>query len=379
MQNLLGNSNLITNSGELKVSELSSAKIIGFYFTAHWCPPCRTFTPKLISLYKSSNTGSKVFEIVFISFDRDSETMNNYLEEMPWAAVPYSDKSLRENLGNIFSVSGIPALMIFRPDGSIVSSDGRSDVYSKNQSVVDFWIKKAENPNSEDGKEDEENKVSPDIEVEESTISRDPLEGLVCDKNHYLIWHGDVGKYYNEVSNSPKIFCDYCKATMKRSSWHCRECRFDLCKDCRDWVVESKKLNNSYLKCWNSHFLLMSTRLKEYYMKKFGAEKYTCRSCNTVQSGTNLHCRRCYFDICENCQRYIETYAPVAQIANCTNGHSLAWVPELSKNYQKKYGAPRYSCNICTRVYNGSGSFNCFPCTYDICTLCIEPIIQSLG
>ena len=123
----------------------------------------------------------------------------------------------------------------------------------------------------------------------------------------------------------------------------------------------------------------MSEKLKEFYYKKFGAEKYTCRSCNNSLVGNNLHCRRCYFDICSTCQTNIETYAPIASRAKCNNGHSISWTPELSRTYKQKYGTPRYKCNICSSVYNGSGSFNCLPCTYDVCTSCIAAIMQSLS
>ena len=374
MQEVFGTQNLITNAGELKVAELSSCKIVGLYFTAHWCPPCRTFTPKLMSLYKTYNSSQKSFEIVFVSYDRDSETMHNYFEEMPWAAVPYSDKNLRESLGNRFGVTGIPALVVFNSNGTLISSDGRSDVYAKNAEVVEYWIKKTENPGAT-----EEAPQAADDEVEESTFSRDPVEGLVCDKNHPLVWQGDVGRYYKEHMGNPAIYCDYCKAPLRRSSWHCRTCTFDLCKDCRDWVADSKHLNDPNLRCWNLHNLLASERLKEYYLKKFGVEKYTCRCCNTPLTGSNLHCRRCYFDVCASCQNSIEENAPVAARARCTNGHSIAWTPELSRAYQQKYGAPRYSCNICSRTYNGSGSFNCMPCTYDVCVICIGTVIQSLS
>ena len=373
MQEVLGTQNLITNTGELKIADLSNSKIIGLYFTAHWCPPCRTFTPKLMSLYRSYNTSQHFFEIVFVSYDRDSETMHNYFEEMPWAAVPYSDQDLRESLGSRFGVTGIPALVIFSSDGTLISSDGRSDVYAKNAEVMEYWVKKTESPGAA------EEAPEADDQVEESTFSRDPVEGLVCDKNHSLIWQGDVGRHYKELRGDPNIRCSYCKATLRRSSWHCRECNFDLCRNCRDWVAESRQQNDPNLRCWNLHKLLGSDRLNEYYLKKFGVEKYTCRSCNTPLSGSNLHCRRCYFDMCGNCQKSIEVYAPVSSVVNCTEGHAVAWNPETSKTYLQIYGVPRYPCSICSGIYNGAGSFNCLPCTYDVCVLCIGTLIESIS
>ena len=32
-------------------SVLADKKIIAFYFSAHWCPPCRLFTPVLAEFY----------------------------------------------------------------------------------------------------------------------------------------------------------------------------------------------------------------------------------------------------------------------------------------------------------------------------------------
>jgi nucleoredoxin len=31
---------------------LSSKKLVAFYFSAHWCPPCRGFTPVLKKFYE---------------------------------------------------------------------------------------------------------------------------------------------------------------------------------------------------------------------------------------------------------------------------------------------------------------------------------------
>lgn len=35
--------------------ELKDVPVIAYYFSAHWCPPCKAFTPKLAEKYKTWN------------------------------------------------------------------------------------------------------------------------------------------------------------------------------------------------------------------------------------------------------------------------------------------------------------------------------------
>ena len=70
-------------------------QVLGIYFSAHWCPPCRMFTPQLAEFYRSfKNTESGAsFEIIFVSSDEDETKFNEYHAEMPWLALPYTDRS----------------------------------------------------------------------------------------------------------------------------------------------------------------------------------------------------------------------------------------------------------------------------------------------
>lgn len=70
-------------------------KVIALYFSAHWCPPCRNFTPKLAKFYESlkqKQNGSK-FELLFLSSDKTEEEFSKYLEQMPWYALPYDKRN----------------------------------------------------------------------------------------------------------------------------------------------------------------------------------------------------------------------------------------------------------------------------------------------
>ena len=49
-QQLLAKDETVVQADEV----LSDKKIIAFYFSAHWCPPCRLFTPVLAEFYSVS-------------------------------------------------------------------------------------------------------------------------------------------------------------------------------------------------------------------------------------------------------------------------------------------------------------------------------------
>lgn len=90
-QSLLGD-NLMGKSGEVKTENIGGeGKTVGLYFSAHWCPPCRGFTPKLAEFYKKYHK-DKNFEIVFVSSDKDENQFKGYYDEMPWLALPYKDR-----------------------------------------------------------------------------------------------------------------------------------------------------------------------------------------------------------------------------------------------------------------------------------------------
>ena len=97
LSSLLGE-NLIRGVGAEKVdvnSLLGDGKVIGFYFSAHWCPPCKAFTPILAEFYnnfKKGEHGDKL-EIIFVSSDKTDESFDEYFKEMPWLALPYKERA----------------------------------------------------------------------------------------------------------------------------------------------------------------------------------------------------------------------------------------------------------------------------------------------
>ena len=130
----------LTNaSGEdVPVANLKD-KIVGVYFSASWCGPCRGFTPQLVKFY-NQGAGKENFEIVFVSSDRTSDDMKAYMnkDSMPWTAIPFGDASagaLKRKLG----IRGIPTLVIYGSDGKIISKNGRWDVVMLGAKALEAW------------------------------------------------------------------------------------------------------------------------------------------------------------------------------------------------------------------------------------------------
>jgi thiol-disulfide isomerase/thioredoxin len=113
------------NGGLVHVDDavLANKKLIAFYFSAHWCGPCRKFTPQLVEYYNRVVAEHPEFEIVFYSHDRSPADFESYVREanMPWPAIDFAKlkgkEALTKNAGN-----GIPSLVLVDAGGNVISS-----------------------------------------------------------------------------------------------------------------------------------------------------------------------------------------------------------------------------------------------------------------
>ncbi|GFR31757.1 nucleoredoxin [Trichonephila clavata] len=119
---------LVSPNGDKVSYESISTHIKGLYFSAHWCPPCKAFTPQLIKLYNKVQNMGKNFQIIFVSSDRSEESFVKYFSNMPWLAVPYSEEKTRKELAHLYGVGGIPCLVILDENNSIITKEGRMEV-----------------------------------------------------------------------------------------------------------------------------------------------------------------------------------------------------------------------------------------------------------
>merc|ERR1719321_70033 len=121
---------ILTKNGKKSTQEVvSGKKAVLVYFSAHWCPPCRGFTPVLAEAYKKYGDGD--VEVIFVSSDRDQGSFDGYFAEMPWTALVFTDQERKQKLGEKFNVQGIPTLVVLNgSDGELVTNDGRGAVQS---------------------------------------------------------------------------------------------------------------------------------------------------------------------------------------------------------------------------------------------------------
>ena len=76
---------------------LCSAKVVGLYFGAGWCAPCKAFAARLKASYVSSLV-KKGLHVVFVSWDKDEQGFGECFGPHPWSAVPFGEADRREAL-----------------------------------------------------------------------------------------------------------------------------------------------------------------------------------------------------------------------------------------------------------------------------------------
>ncbi|XP_060596592.1 nucleoredoxin-like [Ruditapes philippinarum] len=132
---------VVKAGGESVAFKPEDHEVIGLYFSAHWCPPCRGFTPELAKYYNDLKAKNRTLEIIFISSDKDETAFKEYFAEMPWLALDFRHRETKNELAQKFGVSGIPTLVFLKKDGSIATTNGRGEVMSDKDRTMS-WLSK---------------------------------------------------------------------------------------------------------------------------------------------------------------------------------------------------------------------------------------------
>ncbi|KAG5017214.1 hypothetical protein AAZX31_08G276400 [Glycine max] len=188
---------------KIPVSELKG-KVVLLYFSAHWCPPCRAFLPKLIDAYNKIKEKGNALEVVFISSDRDQTSFDEFFAGMPWLALPFGD-SRKKFLSRKFRVSGIPMLVAIASSGQTLTTKARDLVSLYGADAYPFTEERIK-----------------EIETEQEETAKGWPEKL----KHELHEHELV------LTRRRVYYCDACNEEGHIWSYYCGDCDFDLHPKC---------------------------------------------------------------------------------------------------------------------------------------------------
>jgi len=127
------------NPSALDSSKLAGVKYWAFYYSASWCPPCRAFTPDLVSFYRDFKPSHPEFELIFVNDDRSEDAMLDYMknDSMPWPAIWYADINNPELEARKYCGEGIPCLVLVDSDGQVISDTFQGGQYTDPHHVID--------------------------------------------------------------------------------------------------------------------------------------------------------------------------------------------------------------------------------------------------
>ena len=141
LQDIIGSEFL--NGKHEKVSfkdEIEGLDLLGLYFSAHWCPPCRGFTPVLVENYQKWLKDNKKIKILFVTSDRNEEAFKEYFGTMDgFIALPYNDDRIKK-IKTKYGIRGIPTLIILDKNGKTIDAVGRNTVANKKEKAIDDWL-----------------------------------------------------------------------------------------------------------------------------------------------------------------------------------------------------------------------------------------------
>lgn len=121
---------------------IKGSDVLAFYFSAHWCPPCRRFTPMLATLHETVVSNGGKLTIIFVSSDQSEGDMFSYMNEShgDWYCLPHNGEAANE-LKKKYGISGIPSLVVADFNGEALKKDARNDVVNTPDSAFDIWKK----------------------------------------------------------------------------------------------------------------------------------------------------------------------------------------------------------------------------------------------
>jgi thiol-disulfide isomerase/thioredoxin len=141
LADLFGNVLLNADGDSLSSETIADKELIAIYFEGNWCSACQAFTPVLMSTYAELTLAGESFEVVFASFDVNTEELLEHMTNkgMLWLAV-HPDAEKITSLAQRYAVQFIPKLVVLDSDLNTITLAGRDDVVLKGAAAYDDWV-----------------------------------------------------------------------------------------------------------------------------------------------------------------------------------------------------------------------------------------------
>ena len=115
---------IILTSENFENEVLKSDKNVLVDFWASWCGPCKMEIPNLIELHKQF-AGEKFIVLGVNVWDQEDKFKAALEEEGIEYPQIYIPRDNKDNATELYSIRGIPQIMLFGPDGTIVKRNLR--------------------------------------------------------------------------------------------------------------------------------------------------------------------------------------------------------------------------------------------------------------
>jgi thiol-disulfide isomerase/thioredoxin len=138
--------NLAAMFPSLKTSlESTDCPILALYFSSEWCSDCQESAPVVSKVFKSQKEDSKLFDLIYVSSDKDAKQMEENVDE-GWGAIPFENEDERSNIKRHYGAcaskeveplgmkpedrkSGIPTLILLdKKTGNTLLADAVPDI-----------------------------------------------------------------------------------------------------------------------------------------------------------------------------------------------------------------------------------------------------------
>ncbi|KAF3829288.1 nucleoredoxin-like protein 1 [Mirounga angustirostris] len=135
---------------EAELSRKLENRLVLLFFGSGSCPQCQAFAPILRDFFVKLTDEFYVLRaaqlaLVYVSQDPTEEQQDMFLRDMPkkWLFLPFED-DLRRDLGRRFSVERLPAVVVLKPGGDVLTRDATDEIRRLGPACFANWQEAAE-------------------------------------------------------------------------------------------------------------------------------------------------------------------------------------------------------------------------------------------